>query len=458
MSESGELWYVIETPQDFCVVGDDALETDFSNHFEVGDRVFFRWSKKTRLEGHIRFMNTDVTICESEAHKLNKAAKAKRSKSSSFNEDGPRRAAKRALQNIQKKPASNSDTTKVRGDLASKRSRLDDAEILENHNYGSSLSDSESPNRSDDDDLNLSKGSDTSLASMIASESDEDTPIVLPKKMPTNDSQPKKTDLSNTPGSKKNDKLDILKMIEEHFGKDSLLNFLNQEKTPSRKSKRPVSVIGKEKPQDTSSPLRSSLPTFHKETINRNPVTTPSSKSTSSVVQTPAEANGKVTKLSTAKGVTPHKVHGEMNKFKGTMYLFPSLTEDAVSVFDTEINCCSTWWARAENANTATAVARRLCEGVFTREALLSCSVSGLPPRGRGKAAYESDYSLVKPFLCPKAVNAIVCQAMTWQKQKHFVKRNDAAQIRQAMQVKMNDLQRIERKQQEKQQQQDQQD
>ncbi|KAK3924569.1 Putative BEN domain-containing protein B1 [Frankliniella fusca] len=443
MSESGELWYVIETPQDFCVVGDDALETDFSNHFEVGDRVFFRWSKKTRLEGHIRFMNTDVTVCESEAHKLNKAAKAKRFKSSSFNEDGPRTAAKRALQNIQKKPASNSDTTKVRGDLASKRSRLDDAEILKNHHYGSSLSDSESTSRSDDDDLNLSKGSDTSLASMIASESDEDTPIVLPKKMPTNDSQPKKTDLSNTPGSKKNDKLEILKMVLQ------IVKLFTE--TPSRKSMRPVSVIGKEKPQDTSSPLRSSLLTSHKETINRNLVTTPSSKSTSSVVQTPAEANGKVSKLSTAKGVTPHKVHGEMNKFKGTMYLFPSLMEDAVSVFDTEINCCLTWWARAENANTATAVARRLYEGVFTREALLSCSVSGLPPRGRGKAAYESDYSLVKPFLCPKAVNAIVCQAMTWQKQKHFVKRNDAAQITQAMRVKMNDLQRIERKQQEKQ-------
>lgn len=63
----------------------------------------------------------------------------------------------------------------------------------------------------------------------------------------------------------------------------------------------------------------------------------------------------------------------------------------------------------AQNATSATMVARRLLEGVYTKGALRTCSVTGLPPRGKGKAAY-SDTSLIKPYLCPKGVNAIVCK------------------------------------------------
>ena len=66
-------------------------------------------------------------------------------------------------------------------------------------------------------------------------------------------------------------------------------------------------------------------------------------------------------------------------------------------------------YALADGSNTATAVARRLMDGVFTFEALSTCSVTGLLPRGKGKQAYQ-DPSSIKPYLCPKGVNAIVCK------------------------------------------------
>lgn len=54
---------------------------------------------------------------------------------------------------------------------------------------------------------------------------------------------------------------------------------------------------------------------------------------------------------------------------------------------------------------------RRLIEGVFTPEALLSCTVSGLPPRGKGKAAY-SDPNSVKGFLDMDGVDAIIGESL----------------------------------------------
>jgi len=100
-----------------------------------------------------------------------------------------------------------------------------------------------------------------------------------------------------------------------------------------------------------------------------------------------------------------NKVHGIHNSFKGEMLLYPeqhdnvrkltitlflllvlmSLTYahvsvQAVDVFDAGVFCDSTTWHQAENATSATVVARRLLEGVFTRSALLKCSVTGLPP------------------------------------------------------------------------------
>lgn len=66
----------------------------------------------------------------------------------------------------------------------------------------------------------------------------------------------------------------------------------------------------------------------------------------------------------------------------------------------------------ADAATTATMVARRLLEGVFTEEACCTCSVSGLPPRGKGKVAYKNA-SAIKPSLDQKAVKAIVSKFQT---------------------------------------------
>lgn len=51
--------------------------------------------------------------------------------------------------------------------------------------------------------------------------------------------------------------------------------------------------------------------------------------------------------------------------------------------------------------------ASRLVDGVFIVEALQAYSISGMPPRGKGKAAYIEKTN-IKPYLCPKAVKAII--------------------------------------------------
>ncbi len=81
----------------------------------------------------------------------------------------------------------------------------------------------------------------------------------------------------------------------------------------------------------------------------------------------------------------------------------------AEEVYGSGVFCREDDWLFAENATSATMVARRLLVGVFSDEAIYSCSVSGLPPRGKGKGAY-ANASVIKPFLCPKAVHGIVCK------------------------------------------------
>ncbi|XP_011688635.1 PREDICTED: mitochondrial import receptor subunit TOM70-like [Wasmannia auropunctata] len=71
------------------------------------------------------------------------------------------------------------------------------------------------------------------------------------------------------------------------------------------------------------------------------------------------------------------------------------------------IYCLQEKYIEAENATSATAASRRLLDGVFTPEALSVCSLSGMPPRSKGKLAY-ADKSLIKPCLCPNAVTAII--------------------------------------------------
>lgn len=78
----------------------------------------------------------------------------------------------------------------------------------------------------------------------------------------------------------------------------------------------------------------------------------------------------------------------------------------------TGVYCTAEAYKAADGATTATMVARRLLDGVFTEEACCACSVTGLPPRGKGKDAYK-DASAIKPGLDQKAVKAIVSEFQT---------------------------------------------
>lgn len=103
------------------------------------------------------------------------------------------------------------------------------------------------------------------------------------------------------------------------------------------------------------------------------------------------------------------------------------------------IYCLQEKYIEAENATSATAASRRLLDGVFTPEALSVCSLSGMPPRSKGKLAY-ADKSLIKPCLCPNAVTAIIDKALQFQKIQHWRPKKDTSQIRQAMAVRINEV------------------
>lgn len=72
-----------------------------------------------------------------------------------------------------------------------------------------------------------------------------------------------------------------------------------------------------------------------------------------------------------------------------------------------DVYCTSKLYKIAEESNSATKAVRRLLDGVFTLESLLQCTVSGLPPRGKGRQAY-ADPSSIKKFLEPAGVDAII--------------------------------------------------
>lgn len=73
-----------------------------------------------------------------------------------------------------------------------------------------------------------------------------------------------------------------------------------------------------------------------------------------------------------------------------------------------EIYCTSKLYRDAEESNSATKAVRRLLEGVFKLQSLLECTVSGYPPRGKGREAYAGQVDSVKNFLTPAGVDAII--------------------------------------------------
>lgn len=79
-----------------------------------------------------------------------------------------------------------------------------------------------------------------------------------------------------------------------------------------------------------------------------------------------------------------------------------------------DVICSHSAYERALASNSASMAARRLLDGVFTIEAIAACSISGMPPRGKGKAAYL-DASCIKPHLSPKGVTAIIGESLLFQ-------------------------------------------
>lgn len=52
-----ELWVVIETDKDFCVVEFDCIENPTGAELNLGDKVHFFWSKSCKPSGVIKFFN-----------------------------------------------------------------------------------------------------------------------------------------------------------------------------------------------------------------------------------------------------------------------------------------------------------------------------------------------------------------------------------------------------------------
>ncbi|XP_072762598.1 uncharacterized protein [Anoplolepis gracilipes] len=133
------------------------------------------------------------------------------------------------------------------------------------------------------------------------------------------------------------------------------------------------------------------------------------------------------------------KISGLNNMFSEDMFLVKDLALEIALNDAKSIYCLQEKYIQAENATSATMAGRRLLDGVFTSEALSICSLSGLPPRGKGKLAYANKSS-IKPYLCPKAVTAIIDKVLQFQSIKHWHLKKDSIQIRQAMAVRINEV------------------
>lgn len=81
-----------------------------------------------------------------------------------------------------------------------------------------------------------------------------------------------------------------------------------------------------------------------------------------------------------------------------------------------QIYCETSHYERAAASNSATMAARRLIDSVFHPDALATCSISGMPPRGKGKAAYE-DPNVIKPHLAPRGIGAIIGELYSFNSQ-----------------------------------------
>ncbi|XP_034237179.1 uncharacterized protein LOC117642762 [Thrips palmi] len=391
-SNCEDVFVVIETPRDFCVVEEDSVI--FSEPLSLGDKVKFNWSKTQRLEGIVRFISVNADLCHEEARRLHRLSRKTRN-SGSFHENSPRKC--RGRDPAQSLLKSQSLPKKPSKDL--KPARITERELLKNFSYqrGRNMIVSDGSDvESNEDDVVVETTEVDSVSSMKSSESNQD---LLSKLMMRFDSE-------------------MLSKLAD--GKTSLEDLASGRSASSASG-------GSSQPLSSCNSFRTS-----------DSVARPSANST------PLTSSSYTKK----KLFRFHRVIGKVEPFAGQQYLFPEAPLDpneAVQLYENSgVYCCALQFSRAESGSSATMVARRLVEGVFTREALLSSSVSGLPPRGKGKAAYAGQgATAVKPFLDPKGINAIVCQSLIFQKKKHFMRKKDETQIRQSIAVRLNELQRL---------------
>lgn len=128
------------------------------------------------------------------------------------------------------------------------------------------------------------------------------------------------------------------------------------------------------------------------------------------------------------------------NRFNGRMLRCGGSSPDqpgTVQLLSSGIFCTKGIFDLAEGAGNASVAVRRLLQGVFTGQALLSCSLTGMPPRGKGQAAYKENAEMIRPHLCPKSVSAIIAQALHWQKNKYWRPKRDVKALRTAIAVKL---------------------
>ena len=75
------------------------------------------------------------------------------------------------------------------------------------------------------------------------------------------------------------------------------------------------------------------------------------------------------------------------------------------------IFCDVSVYAQACSSTSTTQAARQLLVGAFSDRALFSCTLTGLPPRCKGRQSY-TDSVKIKPALDPKGINAIVGECL----------------------------------------------
>ncbi|KAK3919798.1 Glutamate--tRNA ligase [Frankliniella fusca] len=388
---AGPEYYVVlsEIDNTYSTIPACDVMSDGLTELEVGDSVQFFWNK-VRHSGPIQHFGDDFKACNKLAEKLTVQMKSalKRSGSGSFSLDRPRKCKVKGLERIRKRKRSPSPSKSTKISKSNKKTRGESKLRREVEEGAELISQQVQLEDNLDSTLEIS-GSGESNASVSSDQSDD------------------------SPGPRRS-KADITKQKEL------------EEKV------RQLSAQLAAQTASAVTPIKSAGNASLMETPVTKNVTPKQVKETGKSQATPS-SNSYSIYLSTAS-----------KPFAGEMLRFDCSTEDSKQLLGHEskelgVFCEALRYTAAESCGSATAAARHLLPGVFTEAAIISCSITGLPPRGKGKQAY-ADISSIKPHLCPKAVRAIIDQALEWQRVKYLRPKKDAGKIRTAMSIMLCEL------------------